>query len=386
MEKTVGGDAVKGKGESGEHNASEPAPGFFARLLGKTRSAGAEDGDLARQKRKPLSWSKENAPTSIDVLFQDVEAAALDSINWYYKKKARPSLISRYGRAGAIVLLALGGICPLLAGAKLPFAWMKLVDFGDIGYLSFGIAAALLLVDRYGGFSTAWMRYVSTATRLQRILKSFQIDWQISRAQLDLNPDEAKLSERIILLLEKLRDFVSKVMSEVEAETEAWMTEFRDSLAQLQRSIREQQSADAKSAEAPAARGSATITVSNYAEAKEAVFVLLDEFPMAKMIAPTVDLAVVAAGSHVVVARTTRDGALVQASRTIDVVSGQKTAVTLTLPFQPPRDDDAGAGGAGAAAGVTAGAAAGQTVAPSMAGAQDETAIPAPQLTDPPTT
>lgn len=41
-----------------------------------------------------------------------------------------------------------------------------------------GIAAGLVMLDRFFGFSTAWVRYISTELHLRQILDEFRLDWE----------------------------------------------------------------------------------------------------------------------------------------------------------------------------------------------------------------
>jgi len=49
------------------------------------------------------------------------------------------------------------------------------------GYILIALGGDLFLFDRYFGFSTSWMRYMTAQMALQRNLEKFQLSWAVWR-------------------------------------------------------------------------------------------------------------------------------------------------------------------------------------------------------------
>jgi hypothetical protein len=278
------------------------------------------------KKRAPLKWSTpEEAKNSLDVVYVWVEAIAIASRDWYVEKKKWPSSISRGVRGAAIILLAIGGLVPLMTGLTI----VNLIpDVDKLGYLALGMAAALLLLDRHGSFSTAWMRYITTDMKLTRMIRTFQLEWQIARARFDLDKEAAADPAKIVGMLVLLRDFVTSVLKEVENETQVWVIEFRDSLAQLQRAISEREK---QSDRVEAARtGTLTIEVENFAK-YPAVALFVDKVWYGKMSAAQQDVTLFA-GAHDVLVRAQKNEEQVEDEAAVVVAAGEQRTAKLRLP------------------------------------------------------
>jgi hypothetical protein len=172
---------------------------------------------------------------SIQMLYVHVESQALEAINWYVRDKRSKARWSRVLRFLTIILTAAGGLVPLLrvSGVKAVGA--------EWGYVLLALAAACVGLDRFFGFSSAWMRYLTTSMALQRLLLEFQMDWAIMNATLR---DSPVTSGQCMELLQRIKVFGAAVLHEVENETLAWVAEFQSVLARI-----EQQAEKARQAE-----------------------------------------------------------------------------------------------------------------------------------------
>src|SRR5207302_5734643 len=85
------------------------------------------------------------------------------------------------------------------------------------GYAVFGAAAGCIALDKFFGFSTGWVRYISTAQSIQNELYKFQLDWARAMSRLaGAVPNSAQIEE----FLQLAKDFSSRVMQEVTQETQ----------------------------------------------------------------------------------------------------------------------------------------------------------------------
>jgi hypothetical protein len=196
-----------------------------------------------------LSWKDADVDNSLRALRQYVETEAQKQIAWYYAKKARKARMSVTLRFISIVLFVFGGLVPIIkatlpasATATLPF------DFGQAGYLLIGIAAGCIGLDRYFGYSTGWIRYITTAMAIEKSLEEYRLEWTQHTAKARGTPPTAEQLEELIQTCAK---FSLTFKSHVEQETKAWVTEFQSNLTQLEKSLQagaEEAKAKAKAA------------------------------------------------------------------------------------------------------------------------------------------
>jgi hypothetical protein len=285
--------------------------------------------NLETKAHEVLVWSDASVEASLDAMYTRAEEFAISTAGWYVRKKGWPARVSRMSRGFAVVLLIFGMLTPLAGSLKFP-AWAK--ELTPFGYLALALAGSALLVDRFGSFSTAWMRYISTNLRIQRLLRSFQVDWQIGKAQLAAETDAQQKRMKVLALLADIASFTDKISQAVEEETAAWIAEFRDTLAELQRSISERQKAEDSKA-AGAKSGSIAVTLTNFDEVKasDAVYIFMDDAPMVKVKEKSATLPGVPPGTHKISARAMLNDKMWQGSAAANVNAGGAEQVSLTL-------------------------------------------------------
>ena len=182
-----------------------------------------------------LAWDGPEIANSLTLLRRYVESEAQRQIDWYFRKMTAKSRASSALRFAAIVLFLAGGLAPLAKAALTPESLHRLsFDIAQAGYLLLALAAGCLALDRFFGFSTAWMRYVTAALALEKSLEEFRLEWTRSLAKLrGAPPNDAQL-DQLILTCET---FSLAIRSQVEQETNAWVAEFQSNLAQLEQEL-----------------------------------------------------------------------------------------------------------------------------------------------------
>lgn len=189
---------------------------------------------------------QECVPSDLEKLCCKTEEKAVEAIHWYLSRKTLPKALSKISRATAIFFVSIGGLIPLLNGAEalklfVAAGWMDLAtseslgeQWSQAGYVAFALAAISLAADRFSGFSSKWMRYITTEQKLQRLLAEFQMDWALlnQQAASGVEPKEGEptLDQQ---KLERLKDFRLAIHEIIETETEVWVKEFKTSLADL---------------------------------------------------------------------------------------------------------------------------------------------------------
>jgi len=223
-----------------------------------------------------LKWANAaEQQASVDTLEKYVVKQASSAILWYERRKQSKKHLSQLVRYSAIVLGALVGLLPVAAGV---WPGIRLLEAREGSlFLSFlaGLAAALISLDRFGGFSTGWIRYVRTRDAIRRALVEFQIDMELARLRIfGLNPaGQTATPEQIEQLILRVREFLVSVETEVAQETQQWVMEFESNLAQLEKDVRAQKAeqeaaskAQKAEQEAAAKPGALKLTINNAAE------------------------------------------------------------------------------------------------------------------------
>jgi len=202
-----------------------------------------------------LSWKDADVENSLSLLHRYVEDQAQEQIQWYWDKKRGKAHMSMFLRFVAIILFALGGLVPIVK-ATLPAAMTVNFpfDFGQSGYLLIGVAAGCMGLDRFFGYSTGWIRYVTTAMAIEKSLEEFRLEWARNMAKMhgaQPGPDQLEV------LIQTCAAFSLAIKSQVEQETKAWVVEFQTNLSQLEKDLQtkaDEAKAKTKSAAAGAAQ------------------------------------------------------------------------------------------------------------------------------------
>jgi len=131
------------------------------------------------------------------------------------------------------LFVALAGIAPLVIPV-IPQTALNGTDpskLVNITYILIGIAAFLIGVDKFFGFSSSWMRFVTTQIALETLLAKFRYDWAIESVKAcgKLDTDACKP----LLILAK--NFAADVQSKIENETAQWATELRNNLTETEK-------------------------------------------------------------------------------------------------------------------------------------------------------
>jgi hypothetical protein len=191
-------------------------------------------GDIKSNALTSLTWKGTDPVNSLEELFKYVEAEADKAMAWYWRKKGSKAQLSRTIQFSAVVLTALGAIVPVAINiSRIFFVNVGNVDTGLWASLFVGLAAALIGVDKAFGYSSGWARYVLTATTIRKSLEEFRMDWTALSAKLGANPSP----DQMTALIARAKDFIVGVQAMVLQETKDWVTEFQNSMAQLDQEI-----------------------------------------------------------------------------------------------------------------------------------------------------
>jgi len=195
--------------------------------------------DAARADLDELEWSPEQAQRSLAAVREHALGLAAEAEAWYAGRRGRKRLWGRALRVGAIVLGAIAAVLPVLSEIYTTDGEPAIAPGWATVFLA--AAAALVALDRYFGFSSGWMRFMSAEIRLTRLRHEFEYGWQAERAAAGGRPS----TEQVAALLARAKAFVLAVDDVVADETSGWITEFRTSLETAEQGLERSRGAKA---------------------------------------------------------------------------------------------------------------------------------------------
>ena len=280
--------------------------------------------DIESLPLEELSWKDANEiEASIRKAYVYAEQRAQQAIQWYLRNKGWKSFWSRSMRISAILLTTLGGLAPIVGST----GWLR-ADVEPavrmLGYVFLALAAACVGLDRFFGFSSGWMRYIMTALALETALSEFRMEWAMIVAKLG---GETPTSEQVQSMLQRLKEFVAFVDGKVEEETRDWVSEFKTSISDAERT--------AKELGAAARPGAIDVTVTNGMDAESGFDVALDGMNVRAGVRGTkYQVGYVPPGPHKVEVTARVGGQTLEASELVNVAPGEIAKATLALPVK----------------------------------------------------
>jgi len=289
-----------------------------------------------------LPWgTAEESRQSLDTLYRRVIEKAEDSIRWYLKKARVKRIGARITRLGAITMVTLTGLLPLLSQLTKDGLGSLIIAPGWAS-ITVVLAAALIGLDKFFGCSSGWVRFISAGLKLQKILNDFQIDWLIGMAGWKLK--EAPAPDEIQSMLGRAKVLLNQVDDIVIDETNTWIAEFMSALKMMEETAKTQADAVATQAEAAKAQAEAAIAkaeankpcglniaVPNGGDSKQGWFLSIDNGQETKWTGTSAAAGNLAPGIHTVKVHGKIAGVTKQATKAVMVVSNSVEGVELSL-------------------------------------------------------
>jgi hypothetical protein len=270
-----------------------------------------------------LEWgTPAEVERSLQSLYEYSEGRVGGAIAWYENKKRWKARLSQWLRGIAIVLTTAGGLVPIV----LAIGWLDggtNTEIGQLGYLFLGLAAGAVAIDRFFGLSSGWMRFITTMLELQKLLSEFRLDWVMGRARLAGKPPTPEQTQ---VMLQRLRAFIVAVDQKVNQETQTWISEFKASLADLDRQAKQQLESTRP--------GAIDVTITNGMEFPDGVTVALDGMVLHTVRGTRYQIGYVPPGQHTITAMAVKNGTSLEASELVTAVAGEVAKATLALPTE----------------------------------------------------
>jgi hypothetical protein len=178
-----------------------------------------------------LDWYPDHRLSSLERLYDFVNSECEKAVGWYYRSKRSKSRLGYWLRAGAIVAVATAGIIPIIGEIFEASDGSPLIS-PAWATVALAIAALFVALDRFGGYTSGWVRYVRTAQKLSILQADFCLDWEEYRFNLPHTHEEEHV-EYIKEGIRKCREFLREVNREVQNETNLWAQEFQQALVEV---------------------------------------------------------------------------------------------------------------------------------------------------------
>jgi hypothetical protein len=188
----------------------------------------------------PGSWERYAGVTLAEALqriYDDAIAHSTRTRDWYWASISRKRVTSISVRSVSVVFLAAGAILPLAAALWADPA--NRLIFTQAGVAALAVAGLSQGADRVFGWSSGWLRYISTVTHMEAVTRQFELDWAgylIERAGVTSETDRYPL-------FRLAAQFESQIATLQIDETEKWVAEFNSGRAALDDLIRSQREA-----------------------------------------------------------------------------------------------------------------------------------------------
>ena len=274
--------------------------------------------DLEVVALEELSWTPDDRGSSLEKAFKYVSGEAQRAIVWYLSKKQPKRLGARVLRLTAIVATTVAGLIPLLA---------EIYTFDGKPQISPGwasvalvLAVALIGCDRFFGFSSAWMRFLTTEIQIRSALQAFQLDWEIQRA---VWKGSAPTDEQVQEMLVRCKAFLVQVNTFLENEMTAWLQEFQAALRQIDDTAKTQ--ADASKL------GGATVIVINGDQCANGWELCIDGGSRRRYMGKAAALRDLVPGIHTIRVEGMMNGRAVQAEKAVVIPAADTVQVELEV-------------------------------------------------------
>lgn len=262
-------------------------------------------------------WTKPNE--TLELIKTSILASMKIEENWYIEHRRWHSIFSRTIRVVSILLFAFGILWPILS-ANFSIESKPRVD---IGYLSLAVGGLLLLLDKYLGISSGYVRFYIAELDIKKNTQEFIENWNVESAK----AATPLTIENILNLLNTIKVFRQSVFTTIQVETGAWATEFQTQTGELYELFKQKQS------EYKSDSGNISVTLENYAGYSEIEIILDDKLiQRLKDGATSTIFRNVSNSPHVILIRAKKEGNIVSFSKNTDVTAERTAEVVFTLP------------------------------------------------------
>lgn len=177
--------------------------------------------DLKTDALNGWTWNAEQPVDSLNRLRDACIGFAADVVDWYNREKNQKRRIAKLLRSSAIVIAGISALLLLCSQRE---------DTISPGWATAAIivAGTLVAIDRFFGYTNAWIRFIESAHEIRVLLRGFRLDWEQQASRWENGqPSDKQIADAI----KRARRFVAAVDEAVTDEINDWATQFRSSLS-----------------------------------------------------------------------------------------------------------------------------------------------------------
>lgn len=179
-----------------------------------------------REAISAIEWKPGSYRGALNVLFAELGKLVQAEIDYYYRQRVTARRVSWWCRFLAWDFGAAGILVPLVQpvlGESAP------ENFLSWGYLAFGAAGLVLVLNNLFGGTMAHQRYTKSQLELEHLFQAFSMRWQRGLIPLDQEPS----AEAAAQLVDEARAFVESFHKVLASETAEWKMNLDDSLSEV---------------------------------------------------------------------------------------------------------------------------------------------------------
>lgn len=236
--------------------------------------------------------------------------------NWYIRHRIIHGRLTRLLRVASIILFAIGILWPIVRNN---FPEMEGNNI-EIGYISLAIGGLLLLLDKYLGISTGFVRFYIAELDIKKNTYEFIENWQIESVKAS-NP---LTIENILALINTLKTFRQSVFTTIQVETGAWATEFQSQTGELYELFKQKQS--------EYKLGAISVNIKNHTGYTNIEIGLNDQQPVLLNGKTSAIFKNLSIQPYLVYVKAMKEGNVFTYSENADVTGEKTTELTITLP------------------------------------------------------
>lgn len=184
-----------------------------------------------------LAWNEYQDKTpdqALPSIYDHIGSKSKEMCSWYWVSIGTKRNTSLTIRASAYVLLVIGTTLPVVS-ALMEKADHKLL-ITQVGVALLVVAGLCTLADRIFGWSSGWMRYISTVTTMENLTRAFELEWA-SYIVSKTAPLDGTDVKALFELARTLEQELTKLQAD---ETTKWIAEFNTSISLLESMIKSQ--------------------------------------------------------------------------------------------------------------------------------------------------
>lgn len=274
--------------------------------------------DLNPDKFPKTAWQPGKLAEPLGQLFDCVVKEANDSIAWYTIRRKPKQLGGQILRVGAIIFAAIAGLVPVVGEIFQENGRPSIAP--GWATVALGIAGLLVLLDRFWGFTSAWVRFMLSQQELSEVLRKFQFDWEQDKISWDGPEPTVKQASAMIA---SCKAFMLQIHSIVRRETNMWAAEFQSVITMVDQ--------NAKVAEQVKEPGAIMVQVTNGDQCQNGWKLTIDDGSETTYSGKSVALPKIQPGIRTIWVVGTVNGVERRDGKSVSVVSGAVENIELTL-------------------------------------------------------